>query len=180
MFVDRTKFMTVICAPKKKGSLRIKKYDIPESKRDYVYESFYKYMLGKSTKYNDNNIAEEIVTRDFNIYIDKYYWNFTLKNIAEKYNLSSNRIVQIIKKIERRFDNFYNKCKPDTIASLNLDTRMYNWLSRTGKFDVYNDSIEKLYEYDKEFYLKKIRNFGQKSFDKLNKMLIERNYPPIQ
>ena len=179
MFVDRRLFMICICAPKTKGSLRIKKYDIPESKRDYIYKSFYKYMLDKSTRHNDK-IAEEIVSRDFNIYIDRYYWKYTLKNLSEKYDRSTNRITQITEKIERNFDKFCNNIKPGTIASLNLDTRMYNWLSWTGKFDVYNDSIEKLYEYDKEFYLKKIRNFGQKSFDKLNKALVENGYSEIQ
>lgn len=177
--VDRTKFMTAICTLEKRGSLRIKKYDIPESKREYIYESFYKYMINKSTRHNDK-IAKEIINRDFNIYIDKYYFGETLNSISEKYNISVTRVGQIIKRIEHRFFKFYTDVKPDTIASLNLDTRMYNCLSRTKKFDPYNDSIDKLYEYNKEFYLKKIRNFGQKSFDKLNKSLVENGYPEIQ
>lgn len=80
MYVDRRLFMICICAPETKGSLRIKKYDIPKSKRNYIYESFYKYMLDKSTRHNDK-IAEEIVSRDFNIYIDRYYYRDSLKKI---------------------------------------------------------------------------------------------------
>ena len=180
MFVDRTKFMTAICTLKKRGSLGIKKYDIPESKREYIYESFYKYMVNK---YNNRNIniTEESISRDFNIYIDRFYYYDTIKRVSEKYDVSVTRISQITKRIEYRFDIFYNNIKPDTdtIVNLNLDTRIYNCLVRTRKFDVYNDSIDKLYEYNKEFYLK-IRNFGQKSFNELNKSLVAKGYPEIQ
>jgi hypothetical protein len=179
MYVDRTKFMTAICTLEKRGSLRIKKYDIPELKRNYIYESFYKYMINKYNNCNIN-IAEKSISRDFNIYIDRFYYYETLNSISKKYNISVGRVGQIIKKIEHRFYKFYTNIKPDTIASLNLDTRIYNCLVRTRKFDLYNDSIDKLYEYNKEFYLKKIRNFGLKSFDKLNKILVENGYSEIQ
>ena len=129
-------------------------------------------------KYND--FDKEIICRNFNIYIDRYYYYDSLLNMVVKYDIFSTEINKITQQIEDDFDIFYNKINPNTIASLNLDTRMYNWLSWTGKFDVYNDDIKKLYDYSKEFYLKKIPNFGQKSFNKLNKSLIERGYPEIQ
>jgi hypothetical protein len=142
-----------------------------------LFLKFYDFLV--NNRNNKSTIKEktiDTVNRDIDIYIDKKYYKYTYRTIAENYGISTERARQLVTKLEFKFIKFCN-ADENTISRIGLDIRTLRCLERI--FDVDNDSVDKLYNYDKAYYLK-LRNFGEKSLEKLNKALRENGYKEIE
>lgn len=152
---------------------------------DFYYTFTYYNLLNfivnrKNNTKSSVNVKSKLIStteRDFNIYVNKICDGYTYKEISEHYNITTTRVVQIIKYIDRRFKEYCN-VKLDTVFSLKLDTRTRNILGLQLKFNE-DTPIKELYKHDAKYYLH-LRNFGQGSLDKLNRSLVDRGYPKIE
>lgn len=137
-------------------------------------------LLGKIEKLNMDNRSKENIKRDKAIFKAIYFEGKTYKEVAEKYNLSTSRIQQICWKICRRIKDarhleLINNQTDESEKELGYlekismgDTRIFNCLCRRLHYDLTEDVVKQLIKNKEKFA---IRNFGEKSFNQLNKNL---------